>query len=153
VLRVPLLRLGDSESLRDLGTLSPSLSRSSKKWRVFSTWQEEHRYLSPVSVSTCSYAFITGSQSAQGSQREGRVGPGGCCPAWVPDVAQAALGTSCSSSSFSSSHWCSRMRLSPRGRQPARFSSPRTYATEVSKTFLLRLCMPNRRKTVLFLFF
>ena len=37
VLRVPLLRLGDSESLRDLGMLSPSLSRSSRKWRVFST--------------------------------------------------------------------------------------------------------------------
>ena len=37
VLRVPLLRLGDNESLRDLGMLSPSLSRSSRKCRVFST--------------------------------------------------------------------------------------------------------------------
>lgn len=66
---------------------------------------------------------------------------------WAPP----ALGTSCRSSSFSSSHWCSRMRLSPRGRQPARFSSPRTYATDVSKIFLLLLCMPKRKK--LFFFF
>lgn len=42
VLRVPLLRLGDNESLRDLGMLSPSLSRSSRKWRVFSTYEDQN---------------------------------------------------------------------------------------------------------------
>lgn len=46
VLRVPLLRLGDSESLRDLGMLSPSLSRSSRKWRVFSTYEQQQYSLS-----------------------------------------------------------------------------------------------------------
>lgn len=58
--------------------------------------------------------------------------------------------TSCRSSSFSNSHWCSRMRLSPRGRQPAKFSSPRTYATEVSKIFLLLRCMPERKPLFFF---
>ena len=58
--------------------------------------------------------------------------------------------TSCRSSSFSNSHWCSRMRLSPRGRQPAKFSSTRTYATEVSKIFLLLRCMPEIRESHFF---
>lgn len=53
--------------------------------------------------------------------------------------------TSCSKLSFSSSHWWSRMRLSLRGLHPARFSSPRTYATEVSSTRLRRRCMPAKR--------
>lgn len=35
------------------------------------------------------------------------------------------------------------MRLSLRGLQPARFSSPRTYATEVSSTRLRLRCMPE----------
>lgn len=37
VLRVPLLRLGDMESLRDFGMLSPSFSLSRRRCRVFST--------------------------------------------------------------------------------------------------------------------
>ncbi len=57
VLRVPLLRLGDKKSLRDLGgAVSPSFSRSSSRWRVFSTWQGQkwasvsgdHHWLSDI---------------------------------------------------------------------------------------------------------
>ena len=44
--------------------------------------------------------------------------------------------------SFSSSHWWSRMRESPRGRQPCRFSSPRTYVDDVSRTRRWRLWTP-----------
>lgn len=70
---------------------------------------------------------------------------GGSCSSESSSEHLLPWATSCRSSSFSSSHWCSRMRLSPRGRQPAKFSSPRTYATDVSKTFLLLLCMPETR--------
>ena len=48
--------------------------------------------------------------------------------------------------SFSSSHWWSTMRESPRGLQPFRFSSPRTYVDDVSSTLRCRLCTPNENK-------
>lgn len=44
VLRVPLLRLGEIDSLRDLGMLSPSLSLSRRRCRVFSTWEGQKYY-------------------------------------------------------------------------------------------------------------
>lgn len=62
--------------------------------------------------------------------------------------------TSSSLVNFSSSHWWSNMRLSPRGRQPCKFSSPRTYVELVSSTLRCRLCTPIRFKlNVLFCFF
>lgn len=41
------------------------------------------------------------------------------------------------------------MRLSPLGLQPARFSSPRTYATDVSRIFLLLRCIPVQHRITL----
>lgn len=46
---------------------------------------------------------------------------------------------------FSNSHWCSKMRESPLGLQPWRFSSPRTYVDDVSRTLLCRRCKPAEK--------
>jgi hypothetical protein len=54
--------------------------------------------------------------------------------------------TSSSLVSFSSSHWWSKMRLSPRGLHPCRFSSPRTYVELVSRTRRWRRWTPVHRK-------
>lgn len=44
---------------------------------------------------------------------------------------------------FSNSHWCSKMSESPLGLHPCRFSSPRTYVDDVSRTLLCRRCRPG----------